>query len=170
MINVNKYIEIVEKFSHHIMGKINVSNLLIELNYSPKELIQNNEEMVWLISLFKEIFVNKNTSTDYTNKIKNLFSLKETIVIINDYNNYLEYKNILLFLLYEVSHGDVKIVVNDNNIIYENLKDEKNISENMIKIIENKIKNEWNNISSQLDKVFQNYIIIDNKIIFKFQE
>lgn len=170
MINANKYIEIIEKFSHHLMGKINVSNLLIELNYSSKELIQINEEIVWLISLFKEIFINKNTSEDYINKIKNLFSLKETIVIINDYNYYLECKNILTFLLYEVSHEDIKIIINDNNIVYENLKDEKNTNENMIKVVENKIKNEWNNISSQLDKIFQNYILIENKIIFKFQE
>lgn len=168
MINVFKYLEIIEKFSHHLMGKINVSNLLIELNYSSKELMQINEEIVSLLSLFKEIFSNKNISIDYANKIKYLFTMKECKIIINNYNEYLECKNILLFLLYEVTDGDISITVNDNNIIYEN---DRNIDDKakMITIVENKILNEWNNISPELDKVFKNYKVIENKIIFNFK-
>lgn len=165
--------KIIEKFLHHLAGKLNISNLLLELNYSPKEIIKANKDMEGLFSLYKGVILKKPEITNNSSKIKELFENQETKFIINNKDDFPEEKTILLYFLYEVTDNKTIITINEDNIIYETQEEnneENNEKNNIINIITNKISNEWQELLKNSNSIFNNYMVENNKIIFYFNK
>lgn len=160
--------KIIEKFLHHLAGKLNISNLLLELNYSPKEIIKSNKDIEGLFSLYKGILLKKPEIITSSGKIQELFKNQGAEFIINNKDNFPKEKTILLYFLYEVTNDKTKIIINKDHIIYENNDEFK--ENNMINVIIKKIDDEWQELLKAPNNIFNQYIVNDNKIIFYFNK
>jgi hypothetical protein len=158
--------KIIEKFLHHLAGKLNISNLLLELNYSAKEIIKSNKDIEGLFSLYKGVLLNKPEIIN-NNKIKELFENQGAKFIINNKEDFPNEKTILLYFLYEVTDDKTIIIINEDNVVYENNDELK--ENNMINTIIDKIKDEWMELLTSPNNILNNYKKDNNKVIFYFK-
>ena len=158
--------KIIEKFLHHLAGKLNISNLLLELNYSPQEIIKSNKDIEGLFSLYKSVLLNKSEIIN-NNKIQELFEHQGAKFIINNKENFTKEKTTLLYFLYEVTDDTTMITINEDHIIYENNNTIK--KNNIIDTIIDKIENEWKELLVIPNIIFNNYEKGNDKIVFYFK-
>jgi hypothetical protein len=159
--------KIIEKFLHHLAGKLNISTLLLELNYPSQDIIKSHKDIEALFSLYKGVILEKPEITNNHNKIQELFENQGGKFILHNKEDFPKEKTILLYFLYEVTDNKTIITVNDNNIVYANNND---INNNMIHVVVNKIKSEWEELLTNPNIIFGEYKEEVKKIIFYFKK
>lgn len=160
--------KIIEKFLHHLAGKLNISNLLLELNYPFQEIIKSNKDIEGLFSLYKGVLLKKPEIINNSEKIKELFENQGAKFIINNKEDFPKIKTILLYFLYEVTNDKTIITINEDNIIYENHESLK--QNHMIDIIIDRMKNEWQELLVSPNNIFDNFVKATNRITFYLKE
>lgn len=121
IVKENIYEQIVEKFMHHIASKLNVSNLLIELNYSKDDILKSVQEMEGIFLLYRYILIQNSEVHVNEAKMKAVFVDKSCELICRNLTDYTKQKAILLYLIYNSNIiENTTVTLNTSSVVYEN--------------------------------------------------
>lgn len=154
------YEQIVEKFLHHLAGKLNVTHLMMDLEYSMKETQQSVEELEAVFLIYRSILLQGVDVPLNVQKLVPLFKSKNISLHINEKNDFSKERALILYLLYDFSKENNSITINKQNMIYEVESQEEIID------LESQIINKWRDYFNGKPHFLYNYHKTDHEVIF----